>query len=158
MIQMTDTNVDIIPQELITALKDQRAEMDRHYAKLIAQPYNCQHLIHDIQRQIVQTVTILMEFNIPIEVPKKERTIEDVVREAAGEAGMLLGSKAMASGVSFYRRVKDSVESRGGIPANAEVVDEEEIDVYQDDDGFFYIDPDTDEEVACDEFGNPLED
>jgi len=99
-----------------------------------------------------------MEYNIPIEVPPKERKIEDVIREAAGEAGMMLGSKAMASGVSFYRRVKDSVESGEKLPADSEVVNEEEIDVYQDDDGFFFIDPETDEEVACDEFGTPLED
>jgi len=151
------TDVNIIPAELITKLKDQRVEMERHYALLAAQPYNCQHLIHDIQRQVVETVTLLMEYNIPIEVPKKERTMEDVVRTAAGEAGMLLGSKALAGGVSFMRRVKDSVESSDKIPEDAEVVEEEEIEVYEDDNGFFFIDPETDEEIACDEFGNPME-
>ena len=155
---MTDsTDVNIIPPELITKLKDQRSEMDRHYALLAAQPYNCQHLIHDMQRQVVETVTLLMEYNIPIEVPKKERTMEDVVRPAAGEAGMLLGSKALAGGVSFMRRVKDSVESGEKIPEDAEVIEEEEIEVYEDDNGFFFVDPETDEEVACDEFGNPTE-
>jgi len=35
--------------------------------------------------------------------------------------------------------------------------DEEEIEIYEDEDGtYYYIDPDTDEEVPCDDEGNPL--
>ena len=34
---------------------------------------------------------------------------------------------------------------------------EEEIEIYEDEDGtYYYIDPDTDEEVPCDDEGNPL--
>ena len=37
-------------------------------------------------------------------------------------------------------------------------IEEIEMVVYEDEDGnFFFIDPDTDEEVDCDQFGNPLE-
>ena len=150
--------VDIITPELNTALKDRRVESDQLYARLIASPFQCQEIIQDMQRKLVETVTTLMEHNIPIQIPKKERTVEDVLREAAGEAGMLIGSKAMARGVSFYRRVKDSVDSGGEIPANAEVVAEEEIEIFEDRDTgeLFYYDNDENE-VPCDEFGNPLE-
>ena len=35
--------------------------------------------------------------------------------------------------------------------------DEEEIEIYEDEDGtYYYIDPDTEEEVPCDDEGNPL--
>ena len=35
--------------------------------------------------------------------------------------------------------------------------DEEEIEIYEDEDGtYYYIDPDTEAEVPCDDEGNPL--
>ena len=64
---------------------------------------------------------------------------------------MMMGSNAMAAGVSFFRNVRDKVDQ-----AAAEPIEEEEFVIYEDEDGnFFFIDEDG-EEVDCDQFGNPI--
>lgn len=143
---------DIITPDLENALKEQKEQMNRYYAELIANPYRAQTVIDDIRRQVVSTAAVLMEHRIPLTIPKKERTLTDVLQEAAAEAGMLMGSNAMAAGVSFFRNVKDKVNQP------PQPISEEEFVIYEDQYGnFFFIDDDG-EEVDCDKFGNPLED
>ena len=97
------------------------------------------------------TAAVLMEHDVKIEVPNKERTPEDVIKEGMGELGLMLGSKAFTGALSFWRRVKDDVMDHG---ANYEEADDE---YYQRDDGsYFFFDPDTGEEVECDEHGEEI--
>lgn len=142
---------EIIPPELESTLKQHREEMSRCYAQLIANPYRAQSVLDEMRGEIVKTAVTLMEHRIPLEIPKKPRTLTDVLQEAAAEAGMMLGSNAVASGVSFFRNVKEQVNQK------AEPLDEEEFLVYEDEEGnFFYIDDDGNE-VDCDRFGNEIQ-
>lgn len=142
---------DIIEPGLENALKNHKEQMSRYYAELIANPYRAQTIIEDIRREVVSTAATLMEHRIPLNIPKKPRTMTDVLQEAAAEAGMMMGSNAMAAGVSFFRNVRDKVDQ-----AAAEPIEEEEFVIYEDEDGnFFFIDEDG-EEVDCDQFGNPI--
>jgi len=147
---------EIIQPELEQALKNHKEQMSIHYAQLIANPYKAQSLIDDIRREVISTAATLMENRIPLNVPTKKRELTDVLQEAAAEAGMMMGSNAMAAGVSFFRNVKEKVQQDA--QDRQKPIEEIEIVVYEDEDGnFFFIDPDTDEEVDCDQFGNPLE-
>tara|TARA_B100000287_G_C20667418_1_gene792161 strand:- start:2949 stop:3401 length:453 start_codon:yes stop_codon:yes gene_type:complete len=147
---------EIIQPELEQALKNHKEQMNVHYAQLIANPYKAQNLIDDIRREVISTAATLMENRIPLSVPSKKRELTDVLQEAAAEAGMMMGSNAMAAGVSFFRNVKEKVQQDA--QDRQKPIEEIEIVVYEDEDGnFFFIDPDTDEEVDCDQFGNPLE-
>ena len=153
---------DTVNPELIEALKTQKEEMNALYAHLIATPYNSTPQVNEMQRLVIKTATSLMEHGIPLTLPPKERSMSDVIMQAAGEVGMMAGSTAMAQGISFVRQVKDNVQrtrdmKEAGIPTDSELVDEEVIDIYQDEEGLFFID-DEGTLVPCDEFGNPLED
>ena len=67
----------------------------------------------------------------------------------------MLGSNAVAKGVSFFRDVKENItKQKAGIPQDAE-----QIVVYEDEETgeLFFIDEDG-VEVLCDENGFPLED
>ena len=142
---------EIIEPGLESALKNHKERMNSLYSELIANPYRAQTLIDDIRREVVRTAATLMENRIPLNVPKKPRTMTDVLQEAAAEAGMMMGSNAMAAGVSFFRNVRDKVDQ-----AAAEPVEEEEFVIYEDDKGnYFFVDEDG-VEIDCDEFGNPL--
>ena len=44
---------------------------------------------------------VLMEHGVKIEIPKKDRTPEDVLKESMGELGMMLGSKAFSNWIEF---------------------------------------------------------
>ena len=95
-----------------------------------------------------------MEANIPVAVPKKERTLTDVLQEAAAESASMMGSNAVAKGVSFFRDVKQNIgKAKQGIPANAE-----EIIIYEDEESgeLFFIDDDGNE-IVCDENGFSIE-
>ena len=51
---------------------------------------------------------------------------------------MMMGSNAMAAGVSFFRNVRDKVDQNA-----APAIDEDELIVYEDDQGnFFFVDED----------------
>lgn len=147
---------DVVDPSLARELKEHMVNMESHYSRLIANPYRSQEVIDEMRKTIVRTASTLMQHNIPLEIPKKERTVSDILQEAAAETGMLLGSRAVAQGVSFFRNVQDMVNQ----PATPKekIVNEEEITIYEDQDGnLFFIDEDGNE-IECDEWGDPLED
>ncbi len=133
-------------------LKDIRDNDVMIWSKLIANPHAyAVEAIDDLRRNVVMLAAVLMEHDVKIEVPKKERTAEDVIKEGMGELGLMLGSKAFSGALSFWRRIK---EDHMDHEANYEEVDDE---FYQRDDGtYFFYDPDTGDEVECDEFGEEL--
>tara|TARA_B100000085_G_scaffold169092_1_gene153898 strand:- start:317 stop:787 length:471 start_codon:yes stop_codon:yes gene_type:complete len=146
---------EIIPPDLDSALSMHQKNMEMAYIALKANPYRAEEHINTMRKEIVSTLVTLMEANIPVAVPKKERTLTDVLQEAAAESASMLGSNAVAKGVSFFRDVKESIsKQKAGIPQDAE-----QIVVYEDEETgeLFFIDEDG-VEVLCDENGFPLED
>jgi hypothetical protein len=129
--------------------------MELAFAALKGNPYRADEHINTMRQEIVSTLVTLMEANIPISVPKKERTLTDVLQEAAAESASMLGSNAVAKGVSFFRDVKENIsKKKDGIPENAE-----QIIIYEDEESgeLFFIDEDGNE-IVCDEHGFPLDD
>ncbi len=145
-----EAGVDIVPAELTQKLKDNRDDLVSLYAKLIANPYLAPQLVDDFRRNVTNTVATLIEFGIPLEMPKRPRGPEDVLKEGLAELGGMLGAK----GFTQAMRVKKSFED--GIVA----AQSDEIQVYRDpeDGSYYYIDPETGDEVDCDSEGNPMED
>ena len=61
----------------------------------------------------------------------------------------LLGSKGTVAAEDDFAFADDDYED--------DDTEEYEVEIYEDEDGsFYYIDPDSGEEVPCDEDGNPL--
>jgi hypothetical protein len=144
---------DVIPPELESALATHGKTMEVAYAALKGNPYRADEHLNTMRQTIVATAVTLMEHNIPVAIPKKERTLTDVLQEAAAESAMMLSSNAVASGVSFFRQVKDNISNPAPIPKDAE-----QIIIYEDDetgDLFFYDDGGN--EILCDEDGFPIE-
>ena len=143
---------DIISPDLDMALTEHQKTMEMAFVALKANPYRADEHINTMRKEIISTLVTLMEANIPVAVPKKERTLTDILQEAAAESASMLGSNAVAKGVSFFRDVKENINKvRDGVPANAE-----EIIIYEDEETgeFFYHDEDGNE-VICDENGFP---
>jgi len=137
------------------ALEEKRAEVDEIMKGLIGNPYRGDHFINELRLSVIKVAKTLMEHNIPLAKPKNERTLTDVLQEAAAESAMMLGSNAVAKGVNFVNKVRtDWDNAKQGIPADAE-----EIEIFEDlETGeHFYYDEDG-SEVLCDENGFPLED
>ena len=86
--------------------------MELAFAALKGNPYRADEHINTMRQEIVSTLVTLMEANIPISVPKKERTLTDVLQEAAAESASMLGSNAVAKGVSFFRDVKENISKK----------------------------------------------
>lgn len=151
-----DGNVDIdfAKKNLDMKLKDLRDSNMQQWAKLIANPdtYSVDS-IDAFRRNIAMCAAVLMEHGVKIEIPSKERTPEDVLKESMGELGMMLGSKAFAGGLNFFRRVKEDVMD---VTSTYEEDDEDDFEIYEDEDGYYYYD-ETGNAVACDVDGNPLE-
>ena len=78
----------------------------------------------------------------------------DVLKESMGELGMMLGSKAFAGGLNFFRRVKEDIMDVTSTYEEAE--DEDGFEIYEDDDGYYYYN-ERGNAVACDVDGNPME-
>ena len=145
---------DIIPSDLDGALTTHQKNMELAFIALKGNPYRADEHINTMRKEIVATLVTLMEANIPVAVPKKERTLTDVLQEAAAESASMLGSNAVAKGVSFFRDVKDSIsKQKAGIPQDAE-----QIIIYEDEENgeLFFIDEDGNE-IVCDENGFPLD-
>ena len=145
---------DIIPPDLVTSLEVHQKNMEIAFIALKGNPYRADEHINTMRNEIISTLVTLMEANIPVAVPKKERTLTDVLQEAAAESASMMGSNAVAKGVSFFRDVKQNIgKAKQGIPANAE-----EIIIYEDEESgeLFFIDDDGNE-IVCDENGFSIE-
>ena len=146
---------DIISPDLVDSLEVHQKNMEMAFIALKGNPYRADEHITTMRQEIVSTLVTLMEANIPVSVPKKERTLTDVLQEAAAESASMLGSNAVAKGVSFFRDVKENIsKKKDGIPENAE-----RIIIYEDEESgeLFFIDEDGNE-IVCDEHGFPLDD
>src|SRR6056300_780244 len=118
-------------------LKDLRDANMQQWAALIANPAGrAMESIDEFRRNIAMCAAVLMEHGVKLEIPKKERTPEDVLKESMGELGMMLGSKAFAQGLNFYRRVKEDIMDVNSTYEEAD----EDFEIYEDDDGFYFID------------------
>ena len=140
---------DIVPQDLTGKLKEQRDEVIKLYAKLIANPYLAPNLVPDFRSTLMQTVATLMKNGIPISDNPKIRTPEDVVREGLAELGGMVGGKLVGGLMKMKQGFDNSMKS-----ANTE----DDFVVYRDPDtgDYYYID-ENGNEVDCDQNGTPLE-
>ena len=144
--------IEIVTNDLITKIKDIRDQNALQWAKLIANPHGyAADSIDLFRRDIVLLAAVLMEHDVKIVIPNKERTAEDVLKEGMGELGLMLGSKAFSGALSFWRRVKDDMMD------HELEYQEAEDEYYQRDDGtYFFIEPETGEEVECNEDGEEI--
>lgn len=145
-------NTEIISADLTRVLKENRDEMTRIYAKLIANPYLAAQLVPDFRSNIMNTAATLLEHGVPLDEAGKIRNPEDVVKEGMMELGGMLGGKIFGSALKAKKAFQDTVRK------SASDYDEE-IEIYKDpnDGSFYFIDPETGEEIDCDMEGTPLE-
>ena len=143
---------DIVSVELTRVLKDNRDEMMSIYAKLIANPYLAAQLVPDFRSNIMNTAATLLEHGVPLDEAGKIRTPEDVVKEGMMELGGMLGGKIFGSALKAKKAFQDTVRKSARDY-------EQEVEIYRDpaDGSYYFIDPETGEEVDCDMEGNPLE-
>tara|TARA_B100000131_G_scaffold254763_1_gene249169 strand:- start:11685 stop:12158 length:474 start_codon:yes stop_codon:yes gene_type:complete len=138
---------EIIDPELIRTLKVNRDELMQLYAKLIANPYLAPNLVNDFRSNLVNTIATLIEHGIPVDPEGKIRTADDVIKEGLMELGGIMGGKLFGAGLKAKKAFQDTLKESG------------ETEVYRDpeDGSYYYIDPETGEEIDCDVNGNALE-
>ncbi len=144
----TESHTEIVSPALINKLKEQRDEVNKLYAKLIANPYLAPHLVPDFRSALMGTVAVLMENGVPVSDNPKIRTPDDVVKEGLAELGGMLGGKVVGNIMKMKKSFSDSMS------ANA---DDDDFVVYRDPDSGTYYFIEDGEEVDCDKHGNPLE-
>jgi hypothetical protein len=144
----TESNTEIVSPALINKLKEQRDEVNKLYAKLIANPYLAPHLVPDFRSALMGTVAVLMENGVPVSDNPKIRTPDDVVKEGLAELGGMLGGKVVGNIMKMKKTFSDTMS------ANA---DDDDFVVYRDPDSGTYYFIEDGEEVDCDKYGNPLE-
>lgn len=138
--------VENTSRDLLVQVKNLRDDAMNIYALIISDPHKHGHSIDDLRRNVVALAATLLEHGVKLEVPKKERTPEDVIKEAAGELGSIFGAKGVAAGLSFVSKVRDNITSTP-----------EELVIYEDEAGGLYFIDEHGDEIDCDEEGNPLE-
>jgi hypothetical protein len=140
-------DTEIIDPELIRTLKVNRDELMQLYAKLIANPYLAPNLVNDFRSNLVNTIATLIEHGIPVDPEGKIRTADDVIKEGLMELGGIMGGKLFGAGLKAKKAFQDTLKESG------------ETEVYRDpeDGSYYYIDPETGEEIDCDVNGNALE-
>ena len=145
-------DTEIVSVDLTRVLKQNRDEMMTIYAKLIANPYLASKLVPDFKSNIMNTAATLLEHGVPLDEAGKIRTPEDVVKEGVMELGGMLGGKIFGAGLKAKRAFQDSLRK-------AAKDYDEDVEIYRDpnDGSYYFIDPETGEEVDCDMEGNPLE-
>lgn len=141
-------NVDVVNEQndLSVKLKNVRDEMMATLALIIHDPHKHGHEIDGLRRDIIRLATAMLEHGVRLEVPKKERTAEDVIKEAAGELGSMFGAKGVAAGLSFVNKVRTNITTN-----------REELVIYEDEAGGLYYIDEEGNEIDCDEEGNPLD-
>jgi len=146
----SDPNVvDVIPIALTSRLKELKGDIDVQYAKLIKNPYLAPHIVDDFKSTLMQTVAILIEHDIPLQDPTKKRTVEDIVTEGLAELGGMLGAKGAVAAMKAKRTFRERWN---------EFRQQDDFEIFQDPqtDDYYFIDPETGEEVDCDEYGEPI--
>ena len=139
--------VDIVSSDVTAKLKEYRDEINKLYAKLIANPYLAPHLIPDFRSNLMGTMATLMEEGIPISDNPKIRTPEDVVSEGLAELGGMVGGRLVGGIMKMKKGFENTIKS-----------DNDEFVVYRDpDSGTYYFIDENDDEVDCDQHGTPLE-
>ena len=139
--------VDIVDPDVTAKLKGYRDEINKLYAKLIANPYLAPHLIPDFRSNLMGTMATLMEEGIPISDNPKIRTPEDVVSEGLAELGGMVGGRLVGGIMKMKKGFENTIKG-----------DSDEFVVYRDPDtGTYYYIDENDEEIDCDQHGNPLE-
>jgi len=141
----------IVDKQLISDLKEIKGEINLVYSKLIANPYIAPDIVDDARSSLVRTVGLLMEYNIPLQHEGKKRSADDIIRESLAELGGLLGAKGAIAALRAKRSFQQTWE---------DYRNSEDFEVYHDPetDDYYFIDPDTGDEIDCDHLGNPLED
>ena len=71
---------EIVPPDLDSALTMHQKNMEIAFLALKANPYRAEEHINTMRKEIVSTLVTLMGANIPVAVPKKERTLTDVLQ------------------------------------------------------------------------------
>lgn len=147
-----EADTEIISVDLTRVLKENRDEMTRIYAKLIANPYLAAQLVPDFRSNIMNTAATLLEHGVPLDEAGKIRNPEDVVKEGMMELGGMLGGKIFGSALKAKKAFQDTVRKSASEY-------EEDIEIYKDpnDGSYYFIDPETGEEIDCDMEGNPVE-
>lgn len=147
-----EPRTEIISADLTRVLKENRDEMTRIYAKLIANPYLAAQLVPDFRSNIMNTAATLLEHGVPLDDAGKIRSPEDVVKEGMMELGGMLGGKIFGGALKAKKAFQDTVRKSVGDY-------DEDIEIYKDpnDGSYYFIEPETGEEIDCDMEGNPLE-
>ena len=132
----------IVDKQLISDLKEIKGEINLVYSKL--------DLVDDARSSLVRTVGLLMEYNIPLQHEGKKRSADDIIRESLAELGGLLGAKGAIAALRAKRSFQQTWE---------DYRNSDDFEVYHDPetDDYYFIDPDTGDEIDCDVNGNPLE-
>ena len=142
----------VITPELTSGLKEKRDRVNQLYAILIANPYNAPELVTDFKSELLGTIALLIENNIPIQPEGKNRTADDVIRESLAELGGLLGAKGAVAVLKAKRAFDQGMDAE-----DTDEYDDGQIFWDPESQEFWYIDEDTGEDVVCDKEGNPLE-
>jgi len=138
-----------VSNELRREIKDIHGQVDIQFAQLTANPYLAPELVDDFRRSLTKLIAVLIENDIPLQHSGKPRTAEDIMMESLGELAGMVGAKGAATILKMKRGFKNTMDNMS-----------DEFEIFQDPDTgeHYYIDPETGEEVDCDEYGNPLED
>lgn len=143
-----EPHIEVVSKDMTGQLKAQRDEVMQLYAKLIANPYLAPQLVPDFRSALMSTVATLMENGVPVSDNPKIRTPDDVIREGMAELGGMLGGKVVGGLMKMKQGFEQSMRSND---------DDEDFIVYRDPDtGTYYYVDDNDNEIDCDQHGNPL--
>lgn len=140
-VRNNDNNLDV-------KVKNLRDDAMNIYALIISDPKKHGHAVDELRRNFMALAATLLEHGVRLELPKKDRNAEDVIKEAAGELGSMFGAQGVTYGLSFINRVRENIATSK----------EEEVVIYEDEDtGALYFIEENGDEVECDEYGEPLE-
>ena len=138
-VRNTDNNLDV-------KVKNLRDDAMNVYALIISDPMKHGHAIDELRRNFMALAATLLEHGVRLELPKKGRKAEDVIKEAAGELGSMFGAQGVTYGLSFINRVRENIATS-----------KEEVVIYEDEEGSLYFVDDNGDEIECDEYGEPLD-
>tara|TARA_B100000287_G_scaffold398522_1_gene415995 strand:+ start:96 stop:605 length:510 start_codon:yes stop_codon:yes gene_type:complete len=142
--------VEVYPPGLLSDLKSLKGEIDIQFAKLMRDPYeHAPEVVDDFKSTMIRLYALMIENDIPIQDPNRKKTLDELITEGLAELGGLLGAKGAMAALKTKKNFRDRF---------AELRKQEDFEIYQDPEtgDYYFIDPETEEEVDCDEFGNPI--